>query len=73
MPARFRDIRRVVIALGATIEAPSGSSHWKIRRADGAMYPIPAGHGENTEIGDHYIKALCRFLGVTYADFKKKL
>lgn len=39
----------------------------------GAMYPLPAGNGLRTEIGDNYIKGLCRKLGIDPDDFLKKL
>jgi hypothetical protein len=37
------------------------------------MYPLPAGNGLRTEIGDNYIKGLCRKLGIDPDDFLKKL
>lgn len=58
MPRRLRDILRVLRARGFTLE--HGSKHFKVRGLDGRMYTIPAGNGEKTEIGNEYIRGLCR-------------
>jgi hypothetical protein len=58
---------------GCSVEKPSSGSHWKARAANGAMYPLPAGNGLRTELGDKYIKGLCRNLGIDEGEFFKKL
>lgn len=73
MPARLSDLVRVLRDYECTVEKPSSGSHWKARAANGAMYPLPAGNGLRTEIGDNYIKGLCRKLGIDPDDFLKKL
>ncbi len=75
MPARFRDIIRLVEspAYRCVVEKPSGSSHWKIRTPTGDTYPVPAGNGLKTEVDDKYIKGLCKLLGVDPKKFKSEL
>ena len=73
MPARFRDIRRALEKLGATVTAsPGGGSHWHAQK-DGRMYPLPAGHGNNSEITDKYIKGVCKALGLDEQELRKHL
>ena len=72
MPARFGDIARAVRAFGATVDDPSSGAHFKICK-DGRVFPITAHNAMRSEISDIYIRALCRFLGCTVADFKEKL
>lgn len=72
MPARLRDIKRVLTALGIAVEEPSSGSHWKASN-DGKTYPIPASNGLKTEISDKYIKGLCRCFSLDVDDFTKKL
>lgn len=64
MPARLRDLTRALETLGILVERPKGGSHFKAIRADGRKYTIPAHNAEKTEIGDQYIRGLCRFLGI---------
>ena len=40
---------------------------------DGKMYPIPASHGDKTEIPDVYVRGVCRALGLDEAEFRKNL
>ncbi len=58
MPRRLRDILKVLRARGFTDE--HGARHLKVRGPDGKMYTIPAHNGEKTEIGNEYIRGLCR-------------
>lgn len=74
MPARFQDIKRVLLLAGIVAEPPrGGGSHWKLRDRDGKTYPIPCPNAERSEISDKYIRALCRTYGLDFEDFKSKL
>jgi hypothetical protein len=73
VPARLRDIRRVLGEYGVTVEEPSSGSHWLLRRAGSRPYPVPAHRGLNSEIGDQYINALCRHFAIDRSEFKAKL
>jgi hypothetical protein len=73
LPARFRDIKRVLVSLGFTVVAPSSGSHWKIRDKAGKVYPLPCPNGERSEISDVYLKGLCRTYGLDFSDFKGRL
>jgi hypothetical protein len=72
MPARLRDIISAAAALGCTCEEPSSGSHWKIYRGS-MMYPIPAHNGQKTEIGDYYIRGLCRSLRIDEKELRRRL
>jgi hypothetical protein len=73
VPAKFSAIKREVLAMGLTVEPPrGGGSHWKVRGRNGS-YPIPAHNGLKGEIPDQYIRGLCRFLGVDFEEFRKRL
>lgn len=73
MPARFADIRRLLLVLGVDAETPTRGSHWKLRDGNGKTYPIPCPNGERSEISDKYIRALCRTFGFDYDHFKSHL
>ena len=73
MPARFRDIIRLVVEFGGEIEEPKSGSHWKAKRLGFGSYPIPAHNGPKTEIDDCYIRGLCRSLQFDEVEFRKKL
>lgn len=73
MPARLRDIARVLATFGGRIEEPNSGSHWKAYSKDGLLYPIPAGNGMRTEIGDKYIRIMCRTFQIDFDQFKKGL
>ena len=73
MPPRFRDIRRALEKHGVTVTpSKGGSSHWKVEK-DGKTYPIPASHGDNTEISEVYIRGVCRALGLDEAELRRSL
>lgn len=73
MPPRFRDIRRALEKLGATVTpSPGGSSHWHVEK-DGCMYPLPAGHGDNSEITDKYVRGVCKALSLDEKAFRRLL
>lgn len=73
MPAKLSAIKRVVQALGYTLEPPrGGGSHWKVSWAGGS-YPIPAHNGLKEQIPDHYVRALCRNIGIDYEEFRRRL
>jgi hypothetical protein len=73
MPARLRDVIRVVASFGVSIEPPrGGGSHWKAVGSDGTVYMIPAHNAERTELADVYVRKLCR-TGIDYDEFRSKL
>lgn len=71
MPTRLRKLKKNAKKLGAVLEDPNGGSHYKFRREDGRMYPVPAHNGLKSEIPDVYIRRLAVFLGTTYDDLVK--
>jgi len=73
VPARLSNIKRVLEAMGATIEEPSSGSHWKVRMDGMPMYPIPAHNGLRSEISDGYIKRMCSNFKIDYEEFRRKL
>ena len=72
MPARLRDLRRALEALGVTVTEPSSGSHWRAAK-DGRTYPIPAHNGPKTEIGDEYLRGVCRAFSVDIEELKRRL
>lgn len=74
MAARLRRIQVVASEYGITIAPPTGDgSHWMAKKAGHRTYPIPAHRGENSEIGDSYIRGFCRNFGIDLAEFRSKL
>lgn len=72
MPARARDLIRVLRKLGLTVEQPKKGSHWKV--TDGKMtYPIPMHNAEQTELDDVYVRGVCRAFGLDEGALRKKL
>lgn len=72
MPARLLALKRVLEFMGAEVHRPNSGSHWKAVY-QGKTYPIPAHNGEKTEIGDVYIRGVCRCFGWDPTEFKKHL
>lgn len=72
MPAKFAAIKRAAKRFGARVDKPKSGSHWKVTSPSGVVYPIPA-HGKNPEIGDEYIRGLCRAMGWDLDEFKGEL
>lgn len=62
MPARLLALKRALESMGLEVLKPGSGSHWKAVRPGkgGKTFPIPAHNGEKTEIGDQYIRAVCR-------------
>jgi hypothetical protein len=73
MPARLRDLARVIEALGGTLEKPSSGSHWKAYTRDGRMYPLPSHNGPKGELGDEYLRGLARHFGVSMPELRRLL
>ncbi len=71
MPARLRDIVRVLASFGVTV-AP-GARHFHARNAQGLFFAVPAHNGLKTEIPDVYLRAICRTFGIDFAELKKRL
>jgi hypothetical protein len=74
MPARLGDIARASkhLDLGVALRKGKGS-HFVFERPGYRCYPVPAGNGEKTEIGDQYIRGLCRALGLDEQQLRKLL
>ena len=75
MPARLRDLARVLRELGIAVEEPTGGSHWKARRLDGTgrPYPLAAHNGPRSEITEPYLRGVCKHFGLDLAELRKKL
>lgn len=74
MPARLRDLVRVLASYGITVEPPhGGGSHWKATGADGTVYTIPAHNAERTELSDVYVRKVCRVFGLDYSELRARL
>ena len=72
MPARFSSLKRALEALGLTVVPPNGGSHWKAI-LNGKTYPIPAHHGEKTEISERYIRGVCTCFDIDPEKLRKLL
>jgi hypothetical protein len=73
MPARLRDLIRELQKFGVSAHPPHRDSHWKFIGPQGQMHPMSAHNGPKEEIPDHYIRRLCRAMGVDYGELKKRL
>lgn len=73
MATRLRDLIRALMALGVEVVPPSSGSHWKAKKAGSRTFPLPAHNGERTEMDDHYLRSMCRCLGIDLAELKKLL
>jgi len=74
VPARLRDLVRVLASFGITVEPPrGGGSHWKATGPDGTIYMIPAHNAERTELSDVYVRKVCRTFGIDYDELKRRL
>lgn len=62
MPKRFNELIAYLEGMGLVVER--GTRHYKVRRADGAVYTIPAHNGLRSEIHPTYARGLAKFLGV---------
>jgi hypothetical protein len=73
MPARLRDLARALASFGIDVDMPSAGSHWKARKEGFGVYPIPAHNGPKSEIGDVYLRGVCRHFGIELAELKSKM
>gem|GEM_PF-979195 len=73
MPARLTDIATLLLSYGVALEEPSKGSHWKLKRQAYRVYTIPAHNGRRSEIGDVYIRAMCRHFDIDVKEFYTKL
>ena len=76
MPARLRDLARALRQFDVEVEKPRSGSHWKARgHRDGqpVTYPIPAHNADHTEIGDEYVRGVCRAYGIELEAFLRVL
>lgn len=67
MPARLKDLRRVMADFGLGLDRPSSGSHWKWQRQGSRPYTVPADNALKTEITDNYIKGMCRHFGIEHS------
>jgi hypothetical protein len=72
MPARLRDVARVLRTYGIDVREPTSGSHWKATNG-ATSYPLPAHDGLKEELSDVYLRKLCRAFGLDYAEFRAKL
>jgi hypothetical protein len=72
MPARFSNLKRALEKLGLTVTPPNGGSHWRAM-LNGKTYPIPAHHGDKTEISEKYIRGVCDCFHLKLEDLRKLL
>jgi len=72
MPARLSALKRALESMGIEVIKPSAGSHWKARR-EGKVYPITAHNGERTEIGEDYIRGVCRCFNLDVEELRKRL
>jgi predicted RNA binding protein YcfA (HicA-like mRNA interferase family) len=73
VPARLRDLVRALAEFGITVQRPNHGSHWKAIAPDGKKYTIPAHNAERSEVGDEYLRALCRTFGIDLQKLKEFL
>lgn len=74
MPARLRDLVRVLAEFGIGVDPPrGGGSHWKATGPDGTAYTLPSHNGERTELTDVYVRKLCRAFNIDEHAFRTRL
>jgi hypothetical protein len=74
VPARLRDVVRVLASFGIAVEPPrGGGSHWKATGPDGTVYTIPAHNADRTELSDVYVRKLCRTFNIDHGELRSKL
>jgi predicted RNA binding protein YcfA (HicA-like mRNA interferase family) len=49
---------------GVTVTKPTRGSHWKLTRAGCRPYTLPAPKGDKSQVSPHYLRAMCRQLGI---------
>jgi len=74
MPVRYPRIRRRLKQLGIRLNERTGKgSHVVVDDGKGHVYTLPLHHGQQTELSDTYVRALCRALEIDYQTFKEGL
>jgi hypothetical protein len=74
VPARLKALLAAAKTFGVSFTKPKSGSHWRLTRVGAQRpYPIPAHNGERTEIGDEYIRGMCRALGIDEDELRKLL
>jgi hypothetical protein len=76
MPTVLRKLRKAARTLRADLdlqEPKGGGSHWKFVDGEGKCYPVPAHGGLKSQVGDEYIRGLCRCFGIDLDDLKRHL
>ena len=56
MPARLKDLARVLREYGADVEEGGGKHNWRVSVPGKGIYTIPAHNGMKTEIPNEYVK-----------------
>lgn len=67
MPARLRDLARVLREMGVEISDKGGKHTYRAIKPGCRVFTVPAHNGYKTEIDDKYIQALCRNLDLDEA------
>jgi hypothetical protein len=74
MPARYPAVRRRLKELGIRLNERTGKgSHVVVDDGKGHVFTLPLHHGQQTELSDIYLRALCRALELDYEVFRKGL
>jgi len=74
MPARYPNVRRRLKELGIRLNERTGKgSHVVVDDGKGHVFTLPLHHGQQTELSDVYLRALCRALGLDYKVFRNGL
>ena len=73
MPARLRDIDRVLHSFGGHVEESGGKHNYKARMPGKRVYPIPSHRGWHTDVPDKYVDGLCRTFEIDKSDFWRRL
>jgi hypothetical protein len=74
MPARYPAVRRRLKELGIRLNERTGKgSHVVVDDAKGHVFTLPLHHGQQTELSDIYLRALCRALELDYKVFRQGL
>lgn len=71
MPARLRDLSRLLKQFDIQVVEPGKGSHWRavgVRDGQRVTFPIPAHNGSKTEIDDKYIASMCRAFGLSLSE-----
>ena len=73
MPARLRDLARVLKHFGVEVVEGGGRHNYRATKLGYRLFPIPAHGGWRSEVTDKYINKACQNFGIDRAELWKLL